>query len=115
MKGAMSDPNATFMQSIKENLYTKSQYKYNSGGEPKFITDLEYDDLLKFHDKYYHPSNCTFLSYGDLDFTEHLKFIQMQALDYFQKDTEVKNLSQIPLEDDVPEKPIEAKVLFMPD
>jgi len=79
----MSDPNATFMQSIKENLYTKSQYKYNSGGEPKFITDLEYDDLLKFHDKYYHPSNCTFLSYGDLDFTEHLKFIQMQALDYF--------------------------------
>jgi hypothetical protein len=24
MKGAMSDPNATFMQSIKENLYKKS-------------------------------------------------------------------------------------------
>lgn len=75
MKGAMSDPNATFMQSIKENLYKKSQYKYNSGGEPAFITDLKYNELLEFHDKYYHPSNCTFMSYGDLDFTEHLKFI----------------------------------------
>ena len=115
MKGAMSDPNATFMQSIKQNLYKKSAYKFNSGGEPANITDLKYNELIEFHDKYYHPSNCTFLSYGDLDFTEHLRFIQTYALDHFEKDAKVKQQSELVLEDQVPEKPIEAKVLFMPD
>ena len=42
MKGAMSDPNSAFMHKISENLFTKSQYRFNSGGEPKFITDLQY-------------------------------------------------------------------------
>ena len=42
MKGAMSSPDSAFMHKINENLFQESQYKYNSGGEPKFITDLEY-------------------------------------------------------------------------
>jgi len=42
MKGAMSDPGSAFGQSLNENLYQKSQYHFNSGGEPKFITDLQY-------------------------------------------------------------------------
>ena len=76
MKGAMSNPDDAFAQSIKKNLYKKSQYKFNSGGEPKNITDLKYEELVDFHNKYYHPSNAYFFSYGDLDFTEHIKFVQ---------------------------------------
>ena len=80
MKGAMSDPGRAFMQGLNENLFTKSQYHFNSGGEPKFITDLEYEELVDFHKKYYHPSNAHFFTYGDLDFTEHLKFVEDQVL-----------------------------------
>jgi Zn-dependent M16 (insulinase) family peptidase len=72
MKGAMSNPEDHFIQEINSNLFKHSQYKYNSGGDPKAIPDLEYNELLDFHSKYYHPSNATFLTYGDLDFTSHL-------------------------------------------
>jgi len=75
MKGAMSNPEDAFIQNINENLFQKSQYRFNSGGEPKSITQLEYRDLVEFHQKYYHPSNCWFLTYGDMDFTDHLQFI----------------------------------------
>ena len=40
MKGAMSNPDDAFMHKLNENLFKKSQYKFNSGGEPKHITDL---------------------------------------------------------------------------
>ena len=80
MKGAMSDPNRAFFQSLRANLYKKSQYRFNFGGEPKDITDLDYEGLIDFHKKYYHPSNARIFTYGDLDFTEHLEFIESQVL-----------------------------------
>lgn len=75
MKGAMSNPDDAFMHKINENLFTKSQYKFNSGGDPKHITDLSYDELVAFHKQYYHPTNSTFFTYGDLNFADHIKFV----------------------------------------
>ena len=49
MKGAMSNPDDAFMHKINENLFTKAQYKFNSGGDPKHITDLTYEELVAFH------------------------------------------------------------------
>lgn len=49
MKGAMSNPDDQFVHKINEHLFDKSQYKYNSGGDPHYIPDLKYDDLRKFH------------------------------------------------------------------
>ena len=72
----MSNPDDAFLHNINTHLFKESQHKYNSGGEPKNMPDLEYQELLYFHGKYYHPSNATFLTYGDLDFTSHLDFIQ---------------------------------------
>ena len=85
MKGAMSDPENKFVKSISENLYEKSQYKFNSGGDPEAIPDLTYDQLIEFHSKYYHPTNSTFMTYGDLDFTSHLEFIEKQVLNKFER------------------------------
>mgnify|MGYP000158920924 CR=1 FL=1 len=85
MKGAMSSPDDAFIQNINENLFLKSQYKFNSCGDPQAIPKLNYQELIEFHKKYYHPSNCWFLTYGDLDFTEHLKFIQEQVLANYEK------------------------------
>ena len=50
MKGAMSNPDDAFLHKINENLFQNAQYKWNSGGEPKHITDLEYKDLVAFHE-----------------------------------------------------------------
>jgi hypothetical protein len=76
MKGAMSNPDDAFLHKINENLFTTSQYRFNSGGEPKHITDLTHQELIAFHKMYYHPSNCTIMTYGDLDFRDHLKFVE---------------------------------------
>ena len=97
MKGAMSNPDDAFMHRLNENLFQKSQYKYNSGGEPRHITSLQYSELVDFHKKYYHPSNSQFFTYGDLDFTEHLKFVQEQVLSKTKRDPNIK--SELILED----------------
>ena len=92
MKGAMSNPEDAFLHKINENLFAKSQYKFNSGGEPKFITDLAYDDLVAFHKQYYHPTNSTFFTYGDLDFGEHLKFVENEILKpHFKRNDSIKS------------------------
>lgn len=76
MKGAMSNPGDAFLHRMSENLFKKAQYKFNSGGEPRDIPDLTYEELKAFHKEYYHPSNCQFFSYGDLDFAKHLEFVE---------------------------------------
>ena len=113
MKGAMSNPDDAFMHRINENLFQKSQYKFNSGGEPKHITDLQYQELVDFQKKYYHPSNAQFFTYGDLDFTEHLKFVEEQVLapSYDAKE----NCDSALLLDDVRDQFIYKEEKFMPD
>jgi presequence protease len=56
---------------------------FKKGGDPKEIIKLEYSDVVNFHKKFYHPSNCTFISYGDMDFTEHLSLLQNNCLAEF--------------------------------
>lgn len=114
MKGAMSNPEDAFVHKINENLFTKSQYKFNSGGEPKHIPDLEYKDLKAFHTKYYHPTNSTFLSYGDLDFTKHLEYIQHEVLSKFKRNDEAVKESDITIEPRFKE-PVHKEHRFMPD
>jgi len=116
MKGAMSDTEQAFIHRIHENLFTKSQYKYNSGGDPKYIPDLDYKDLVAFHRKYYHPTNCTFFSYGDLDFTQHLEYLATNVLHRFDNKDAATILSgsEIPLEQRF-SSPVSKEVRFMPD
>lgn len=58
---------------------------------------MEYDDLLAFHQAYYHPSNCWFLTYGDLNFVDHLGFISEYAIKDFEK-SELADNSELLLE-----------------
>jgi len=37
---------------------------------------MTHDQLKKFHSELYHPSNATFITYGDLNFISHLQEIQ---------------------------------------
>ena len=62
---------------------------------------------------YYHPSNATFFSYGDLDFTEHLKFVEEQVIrPSFTRNTALQ--SELVLEDKLAQ-PIYREENFMPD
>lgn len=75
MKGALSDPESLLSSVISSSIFGETVYGFESGGDPVAIPDLTYDDFLKFHQKYYHPSNAYLYLYGDMDWNACLKHI----------------------------------------
>lgn len=85
MKGAMASPDARLSHAVMEQLFPHLTYGINSGGDPKVIPELTYDELKAFHEKYYHPSQCLFFFYGNLPLNGHLDFLLEHGLKGVQK------------------------------
>ncbi len=45
------------------------------GGHPNHIVDLTYEELKKFHQTFYHPSNAKIMTYGNMDPEQHMSII----------------------------------------
>ncbi len=60
MKGAFSDPIRYLFHHIFGGLMPGSTYAHESGGDPKNIPDLSYEQFCDFHKNHYHPSNGFF-------------------------------------------------------
>ena len=65
MKGAMSSPSDQLYHQLAHHLFPETTYHYNSGGDPKDIPDLTYDELVGFYKSHYHPSNAVFMTFGN--------------------------------------------------
>ena len=85
MKGAMSNPVSALWQRLSAELYPTITYHHNSGGEPRDIPDLTWDQLKEFHRTHYHPSNAIFLTYGEIPAAEHQARFEGLALDGFAR------------------------------
>ncbi len=85
MKGAMSSVAATLWQTLCHHLFPTSTYHYNSGGDPEVIPDLSYEQLREFYRSHYHPSNATFMTYGDISAVEHQAVFEEQVLSRFSR------------------------------
>jgi presequence protease len=75
MKGNYSSPEGMLMEYSQQSLFPNSIYGLDSGGNPKHIPDLTFDQLKSFHERYYHPSNSRLFFYGDDDPTERLRLL----------------------------------------
>lgn len=80
MKGSLASADARMWHAVLEALLPDLSYAYNSGGDPKEIPDLSYEELIEFHKTYYHPSRCLFFFYGNLPLKHHLDFIEEKTL-----------------------------------
>ncbi len=80
MKGALISPETRLWHYIMEGLVPGLPYAYISGGDPKIIPTLTYEELRAFHDQYYHPSRCLFFFYGNLPLKKHLDFLDANCL-----------------------------------
>ena len=76
MKGAFSDPIRLIFHHIFGGLMPGSTYAHESGGDPKNIPDLTYEQFCTFHRHHYHPSNGIFFLYGDAPLADELDFLQ---------------------------------------
>lgn len=85
MKGAMSSANARLSEALNAALFPDLTYGQNSGGDPRVIPSLTYEELKEFHNTYYHPSRCLFFFYGSMPLAEHLDFINKHALKDVEK------------------------------
>ncbi len=86
MKGAFSSADDVLEREILNSLYPDTAYQYESGGDPKNIPDLSYEEFLDFHSKYYHPSNAYIYLYGNVDAAEKLQWMDEVYLSHYDVD-----------------------------
>ena len=65
MKGAFSSPESVLSRYCLHALFPDTVYALESGGDPKEIPALRYEDFRAFHRGYYHPANARFFFWGD--------------------------------------------------
>ncbi len=85
MKGVFSSPENLVDRYLSHLMFPGTAYGYESGGDPKAIPDLTYEEFREFHRKYYHPSNSRFFFYGNGDTREYLEFLDKEYLKDFQR------------------------------
>ncbi len=82
MKGAYSSPDSVLSEHSLQSLFPDNTYGLDSGGNPKHIPDLTFEQFQAFHQKYYHPSNARFYFYGDDDPDNRLKILNDYLKDF---------------------------------
>ncbi len=76
MKGAYSNPDSLAAQFAQNSIFPDTTYGIDSGGDPRFITDLSFDQFKLFHENYYHPSNSYIYFYGNDDLEKRLLILE---------------------------------------
>lgn len=72
---------ALYPDSIRSNEY---------GGDPDFIPDMTWQNLLDFHDAYYHPSNSLTVLYGAMDYAQFLALLDSYFSGYDRQEIYVE-------------------------
>ncbi|MBO4506661.1 MAG: insulinase family protein [Lachnospiraceae bacterium] len=80
MKGAFSSAEDRQYRELTHALFPDTTYGVESGGDPKAIPDLTYEQFLDFHRRYYHPTNSYIYIYGDMDVEERLEWLDREYL-----------------------------------
>lgn len=97
MKGQVSNADYYFWSQFQQTIYPALN---NSGGDPKKITDLAYEDLVNFQNKNYHPSNSKTFTYGNLPLEGTLKKLNEEFVQFGKRHKHDKKLFPIDLKED---------------
>ena len=83
----MSSPTDQLYHQLAYHLFPETTYHYNSGGDPKEIPDLSYEQLVEFYKTHYHPSNAVFMTFGNQNAYDLQEQFETLALHKFSKGT----------------------------
>lgn len=92
MKGAFSSADSILYRLSFNSLFPDTPYGTESGGDPKAIPSLTYENFVNFYKKYYHPSNSYIIIYGDCNMEEKLEYLDKE---YLSKYDEINPESEI--------------------
>jgi hypothetical protein len=82
MKGVYSQPDSVNMRTVQHALFPDNTYGHDSGGDPRVIPELTFEEFKGFHERYYHPSNARFWFYGDDDPVQRLELLAAYLDDF---------------------------------
>ncbi len=94
MKGVYSSPDSMLSELSQQSLFPDTTYGLDSGGDPKVIPRLTFEQFKSFHDRFYHPSNAMIYFFGNDDPDRRLEIIDEYLKDFSRIDPE----SGIPLQ-----------------
>lgn len=82
MKGAYSSPDNVLSEYSQQSLFPDNAYAFDSGGDPREIIHLDYEQFAAFHRSYYHPTNSRVYFYGDDDPLKRLEILNNYFKDF---------------------------------
>ncbi len=84
MKGVYSSSDSVLAEQSQHAVFPDTLYSLDSGGNPKNIPELSYEEFEEFHKLYYHPSNSYFFFWGDDDENTRLEKVN-EVISKFDK------------------------------
>lgn len=86
MKGAFSSVDETIVNELNRMLFADNCYRFVSGGDPEYITDLSYEKFIETHQRFYHPTNARVFLDGRINIDETLAFINDEYFSQYEKE-----------------------------
>ncbi|MGI6104589.1 MAG: insulinase family protein [Raoultibacter sp.] len=80
MKGALSNPDSVLYNALSTALFPDTAYAFESGGDPKHIPSLTYEDFLDAHRRHYRYDNSYMVLYGNMEVERQLAFLDENYL-----------------------------------
>lgn len=80
MKGALSDPMNVLDDAVNRALFPDTAYACESGGDPRAIPQLTYEQFLDTHARHYNLANSYIVLYGDMEVERELAFLDERYL-----------------------------------
>ena len=97
MRGAMTQAQRG-LYGISKMLYPGSTQANISGGDPAVIPTMTHQDLIDFHNSYYHPSNSTLALYGKIDLEKFLARIDGYLSEFEKAEIAIDDPNYQPIE-----------------
>ena len=108
MKGSYDSEETILRAELDRQLFPDTCYRFESGGDPKAIPTLSYEQYCEAHRRFYHPSNARIFLDGKLDLEAVLGELEKVLLPYDYRDPQ----TEIPLQK--PVQPAEKTVYYSP-
>lgn len=85
MKGNYATEDNAVGELAQQKLLPDTAYGVDSGGDPRAIPALTYEEFIAFHRRNYHPSNCLIYLYGDIPSADYFQFLHDQFLSRLER------------------------------
>ena len=85
MKGAFSSVETLIENGMNRILFPDNCYRFVSGGDPRKIPTLTYEQFISAHKEYYHPSNARIYLDGNVPIERVLTILDEEYLSHYER------------------------------